>query len=196
MASGRTRWAQCAALVAGLGMALGLGCEAGAAEVTLVIGPGTAGHNFRAVVPVELSAGESQPSTLLFDLDYDADQLTVVDVTAGDAAKAADKMVAYGISDSNRLRVMVVALNRNVLSDGVLAQVTFAPSLPGLAVPLAGTDGSAATADGDPIDVVFVNGSTAVGNLPAAGPFASLALAGALAVIGASVLRATTAKNS
>jgi hypothetical protein len=79
-------------------------------------------------IPVTVSTdGADQPASLQFDVTYDAANFAVVDVQVGDAAAQAGKTAVFSESGSGTLTVLVAGLNQNVITDGVVANVSLCP---------------------------------------------------------------------
>lgn len=80
----------------------------------------------RITVPIMLDADASgEISSLDFRLRYDPNQLRPVGAAAGAAARNADKDVMVNERDPGDFSVIMMGLNRNVVSDGEIATVTF-----------------------------------------------------------------------
>jgi hypothetical protein len=78
----------------------------------------SAGHP--ATVNVSLASGGAALTGLQFDLEYDATLLNVT-VSAGASATQGGKNVQPAVISPGKLRVLIVGLNRNTITDGVVA---------------------------------------------------------------------------
>ncbi len=84
--------------------------------------PGAVG----VVVPISLiSDPGAEVAAINFDLSYDSSQLTFQQVSEGDAALAADKIVASSSPSDGVIRVIVYGLNQTAIGDGVIVNVHF-----------------------------------------------------------------------
>jgi len=79
-------------------------------------------------IPVTITTdGADQPASLQFDVTYDAANFAVLDVQVGDAAAQAGKSAVFNDSGNGTVTVLVAGLNQNVITDGVVANVSLCP---------------------------------------------------------------------
>jgi hypothetical protein len=79
-------------------------------------------------IPVTITTdGADQPASLQFDVTYDAANFAVLGVQVGDAAAQAGKSAVFSESGTGTLTVLVAGLNQNVITDGVIANVSLCP---------------------------------------------------------------------
>jgi hypothetical protein len=89
-----------------------------AAELSIEHGTLVAGKP--VALSVKLAAGSDLPTGVQFDLEYDAAALDV-SVEAGPAATQSGKSVSTSIIQAGKQRVLIIGVNRNSISDGVVA---------------------------------------------------------------------------
>lgn len=79
-------------------------------------------------VPVSIGPlGEAGVAALQFDLQFQASQLRFGGVEAGSSAQTAEKSAQSNPLKPGTIRVIVAGLNRNTLTDGVIAWARFTP---------------------------------------------------------------------
>jgi hypothetical protein len=77
-------------------------------------------------VPVDLTSQDgAQVAGLNFDLSFDASRLEVSAVNIGSSAFSAGKSLSWSQLASNRILVIIFAVNQTVISDGSVAVVSF-----------------------------------------------------------------------
>ncbi|MCC6698972.1 MAG: hypothetical protein IT365_25340 [Candidatus Hydrogenedentes bacterium] len=150
--------------VTGLLTALALGA-ARAADATIRIRDASGYAGGTTAVGVNFSSTE-EAAGISFRVNFDAAKLKFITVTAGSAATAANKEVAYGLPESGVVSIVVYGLNNNVIPDGRIADLYFVikgtPSA-GTVYPLVGSEPASTEADGaEPIDTSIVDGSITV----------------------------------
>lgn len=131
-----------------------------ATSADLVIGTvqGLAGG--QVTVPVALFGHGTKPGAVTFKLSYNATYLTyVAPVAVGASARAAGKDVVADLVSDGELSLAVYGLTTDKLEDGILLSITFtvAQSL-STTSPIAGSDASIASVEGDSIAVNIANG--------------------------------------
>jgi len=77
-------------------------------------------------IPINLtSAPGEEVSAFNFDLLFDASRLSFKEVTLGSVAVGAGKSLSHSKPGSNTIRLVVIGLNQNVISDGTVLTCTF-----------------------------------------------------------------------
>ena len=77
-------------------------------------------------IPIGLtSASGEEVSGFNFDLNFDTSRLSFKEVTLGKLATDAGKSLSFSQPSSNTIRVLVIGLNQNVISDGIVLNFTF-----------------------------------------------------------------------
>lgn len=112
-------------LVMLLSMPLSVSAQSDSANLSVGSGSGLPGAS-GITIPVSLaSQGGTEVTGLNFDLNFDANQLTVQNVSAGSAASSANKSVSWASPSSGAVRVIVFGLNQTPIPNGTVATVTF-----------------------------------------------------------------------
>jgi hypothetical protein len=84
--------------------------------------PGTKG----LVIPIDLVSEQGvSVAALNFDLHFDANVVSITNVTEGSSTIAAGKQVAYAFTDADTLRLIVYGLNQTAIGDGTVVELTF-----------------------------------------------------------------------
>jgi cysteine-rich repeat protein len=140
-------------------------------SLTATTGFGAPGSTVTLTVDIA-SSGGSLPSTLNFDLVFDAGRLSVLpqSVTCGAACAAAEKMVQTGLLEPGRLRVIVFGLNATAIPDGELVGVPFtiaAAAMLGLTL-VEGQDQAVADSVAELVPTTFTDGAICIGDSAAA----------------------------
>jgi len=94
---------------------------------TLTIGSSSGSPGEKSVsIPINLtSAPGEKVCGFNFDLNLDATKLSFKEVTLGSVAADAGKSLSFSQPSSNTVRVIVVGLNQNVISDGIVLTFSF-----------------------------------------------------------------------
>ena len=96
-----------------------------AATVSVGQGSGRSGATGTAVsISLSSGAGE-QVAAAQFDVVFDSAVLDLTDVTVGPAAADAEKDVSFSTWEPGVVRVVILGLNDNVITDGVIAEALF-----------------------------------------------------------------------
>lgn len=97
------------------------------APTGVIIGLDDVSGTGAVTVPVSMLAnGNPAPSTIQFDVSYDASRLSVTDVQVTGAATAAGKQVSIADNPGQgSLRVIIFGLNNSAIADGQLAAIQF-----------------------------------------------------------------------
>jgi len=94
---------------------------------TLTIGSASSSPGTKNIsIPMNLSSASGEKVCgFNFDLNFDAAKLSFKEVKLGSVAEGAGKSLSYSQPSSNIIRVVVVGLNQNVISDGEVLNFTF-----------------------------------------------------------------------
>lgn len=131
---------------AGSGVTITVGQAAGEGSITL---------------PVYVAG--SSAASVQFQLIYDTTQVEITGVVATGAATAANKQVmTKSFGEQGVMRVVVFGMNRNIISDGTLVNVTVRPKVSGQVAPIAIGGLSAAAPDASAVAVTGVAGQVTI----------------------------------
>ena len=128
----------------------GLAC---AAELSL--GSGAAAPGKPVVLEMNLKDGQGRLVALQCDLEFDPDAVSVT-VEAGPAAKKAEKNLATFKPARNKMKLLTMGLNHNLIGDGVVALITVTPAAgaaPGAIAVIRITNAAGATNEADSISI-------------------------------------------
>ncbi|GMR10522.1 MAG: hypothetical protein BMS9Abin28_1343 [Anaerolineae bacterium] len=109
-------------------LALTGSAAAQSALAVISIGSDSGNPGDTVIVPISLaSQGGAQVAGVNFTLSFDGSRLAVSQIDTGSAASAAGKSVSWSPMPTctGSCSIIVAGLNRNVISDGVIAQVHF-----------------------------------------------------------------------
>jgi len=98
-----------------------------ASAATLTAGQGEAAPGAKdIVIPVTLSSEKGEDvSSLNLDLDFDSAKFSFKQIAIGQAALSAGKDISLSTLAAGKLRMVITALNKNVIADGVVANISF-----------------------------------------------------------------------
>lgn len=138
-----------------------LGTAAMGAELSL--SQGAVSTDKPALLDVTLASGKDLPTGIQFDLEYDPTALDL-NVEAGPAAQKASKGLRSAQIRAGKLRVLIIGINRNTISDGVVAvvRVSSKGTGAGKTFPLHLTAAAGTNADAQPVAVNATDGSVKV----------------------------------
>lgn len=141
--------------------AIVLTLSADAAEI--VMEQGTVAPGRPATLNVKLISGSDLPTGVQFDLEFDPAALEIK-VEGGPASQKAAKSLNSAAIQTGRLRVLIIGINRNTISDGVLAlvHVSYKGSEKGKTFPLHFVASSGTDADAKTIVVTAKDGGVTV----------------------------------
>ena len=141
-----------------------LRCNLEAATFTVGSNSGPPGDN-GIPIPIDLSseAGE-EVVAFNFDLSFDTTRLSFNDVTLGQAAIDADKDLDYSNPSPGTIRVIVYAINQNIIDDGTVLNFTFdiLTTAPSGSAALTISDEAVADPQADPVSATAVPGEIEV----------------------------------
>lgn len=80
------------------------------------------GSGFLRQVVLTVSSTE-KVSAMQFDIEYSASLVEVRSISAGDATISAQKQLSYNRIQPGKVRIVIVGLNQNIISSGVVAEV-------------------------------------------------------------------------
>jgi uncharacterized protein (TIGR03437 family) len=149
---------------------------AAAQQVTLSLDSGGAAAGASLSLNLSLAAvNGAEPSVAQWTVQYEPSWIAAATVTAGTSATTADKALSC-VNGADRVSCVAFGLNQTVLSDGVLAVVTFtlAAGAPAGSTPVQVNGVGAAASDSTPIPGTGSGGSIAITTvvLPAVSGFA------------------------
>lgn len=138
-----------------------LAASAMGAELTL--SRGVLSADKPALLEMTLAAGKDLPTGIQFDLEYDPAALDL-SVEAGPVAQKAAKGLRSAQIRAGKLRVLIIGINRNTISDGVVAvvHVTYKGSDAGKTFPLHVTAAAGTNANAESVAVTVNDGSVKV----------------------------------
>ncbi|MCP4639770.1 MAG: hypothetical protein GY851_05030 [bacterium] len=147
-----------------------------ATDLTLTIDTASGFPGGPAQVGVDLAA-TTRPATIQFQILYDDDDVTPINVTAGEVVLQANKQAAWSVPEEGTLTVLVSGQSgagiTTTVADGRLVTVLFAVDSDvsvGETIPLTGGLVTAATPAPVPIDSSIVDGEIQVGACTAPDP--------------------------
>ncbi len=141
-----------------------LRCNLEAATFTVGSNSGLPGDN-GIPIPIDLSseAGE-EVVAFNFDLNFDTSRLSFTNVALGQAADNADKDLDYSNPSPGTIRVIVYAINQNVIADGTVLNFIFdiLTTAPSGSAALTISDEAVADPQADPVPAATVPGEIEV----------------------------------
>ena len=142
-----------------------LSCNLKAATLTVGSNSGLPGAK-NILIPINLiSAPGEKACSFNLDLNFDISRLAFKAVALGPKSVEAGKSLSHSLPDPNKVRVIVIGFNQNIIGDGVVLNFTFdiLSNAPSGKAELTITKPSVSDPDGKLLPVTTNNGSITVG---------------------------------